>query len=271
MANPVTNFLALSFYIITGVLLAQRLAQGRPAVTGARIGMLSLALGAIVLHIAVLYPGLRLDAALNLSLTTAFSLVAWIVAVLYLGTALYRPVDGLGVIVMPLAGLTVLIAWCWPTQHPISLSSPWQALHIVVSLLAYSLLCLAAVQSLLLLAQERGLKQRHPGGFIRALPPMETTETLMFQMIGLGFGLLTLTVLSGVIFAEMLFGQPVRFTHHIVLALIAWAVYATLMFGRWRLGWRGRSAVRWTLGGFSLLILAYFGSKFVLEVLLGRT
>src|SRR6185295_4047471 len=143
MANPATNFLALSFYIITGVLLAQRLAQGRPAVTGARIGMLSLALGAIVLHTAVLYPSLRLEAALNLSLTTAFLLVAWIVAVLYLGTALYRPVDGLGVIVMPLAGVTVLIAWWWPTQHPIALSSPWQALHIVISLLAYSLLCLA--------------------------------------------------------------------------------------------------------------------------------
>src|SRR5256885_2188963 len=124
MANPVTNFLALSFYIITGVLLAQRLAQGRPAVTGARIGMLSLALGAIVLHAAVLYPSLRLEAALNLSLTTAFSLVAWIVAVLYLGAALYRPVDGLGVIIMPLAGLTVLTAWCCPTRHPIPLPSP---------------------------------------------------------------------------------------------------------------------------------------------------
>jgi len=270
MANPALNFLAFTFYIVTGLLIARPLTHGRPAAAGAQIGTLALALGAIVLHAAVLYPGLRLEAALNLSLTTAFSLVAWIVAVLYVCASLYRPVDNLGVIVMPLAGLTVLVAWIWPAQHPIALSSPWQAAHIVVSLLAYSLLCLAAAQSLLLLAQERGLKQRHPGGFIRTLPPMETTETLMFQMIGLGFALLTLTVASGATFAEILFGKPFRFTHHIVLALTAWLVYAILLFGRWRLGWRGRAAIRWTIGGFVLLVLAYFGSKFVLEVLLGR-
>lgn len=270
MTNPALNFLALTFYLVAGALIAQRLSQGRPAPPGARLGTLSIALGALMLHAAVLYPGLRLEAALNLSLTTAVSLVAWIVAVFYVIASLYRPVDTLGVVIMPLTGATVLTAWGWPAQHLIALSSHWQALHIIVSLFAYSLLCLAAVQSLLLLVQERGLKQKHPGGFIRALPPMETTETLMFQMIGLGFALLTVTVLSGAAFAEIVFGKPLQLTHHSVLALSAWAVYAILLFGRWRLGWRGRPAIRWTLGGFLLLVLAYFGSKFVLEVLLGR-
>ncbi len=270
MTNPVPNFLALTFYIVTGILIAQRLAYGRSATAGARIGTLSLVFGAIMLHAAALYPGLRLETGLNLSLTTACSLVAWIVATLYFVASLYRPVDTLGIVVMPLAGVTLLVAWWWPSQHLIPVSSQWQAGHIVVSLLAYSLLCLAAIQSLLLLAQERGLKQKHPGGFMHALPPMETTESVMFQMIGLGFALLTLTVLSGVMFAETLFGKPFRFTHHIVLAVSAWVVYAILLFGRWHLGWRGRAAIRWTLGGFVLLLLAYFGSKFVLEVLLGR-
>ncbi len=270
MANPMLNFLVLALYIATGALIAQRLAFGRTATRGVKVGTLSLVLGAIVLHAAVLYPGLRLETGLNLSLTTAFSLVAWVVVLLYFTASVYRPVDNLGIVVLPLAGLTVLAAWWRPTQHLIALSSQWQALHIIVSLLAYSLLCLAAVQSLLLLLQERTLKQKHSGGFIRALPPMETTETLMFQMIGLGFVLLTLTMASGIVFAESFFGKPFRFTHHTLLALIAWVVYAILLLGRWRLGWRGRLAIRWTLGGFLLLVLAYFGSKFVLEVLLGR-
>lgn len=270
MANSTLNFLILALYLASGALISRRVACGRAATRGDKVGTLSLVLGALVLHASVLYPELRLETGLNLSLTSAFSLVAWIVVVLYIAASLFRPVDNLGIVLLPLAGLTVLAAWWWPTQHSIALSSPWQAAHIVVSLLAYSLLCLAAVQSLLLLAQEHELKHKNSRGFIRALPPMETTETLMFQMIGLGFILLTLTVASGIVFAESFFGKPFRITHHTVLALSAWVVYAILLLGRWRLGWRGRAAIRWTLGGFFLLVLAYFGSKFVLQVLLGR-
>jgi ABC-type uncharacterized transport system permease subunit len=131
-------------------------------------------------------------------------------------------------------------------------------------------LCLASVQGLLLMWQERGLRQRHPGGFIRALPPMQTMETLMFQMIGVGFVLLTLTLISGIFFSEEVFGRPLKLTHHIVLSLVAWAVFATLLAGRRFYGWRGRTAVRLTLTGFTLLVLGYFGAKFVLEVVLKR-
>jgi ABC-type uncharacterized transport system permease subunit len=271
MTNPALNFLALALYVAVGALLGNRLARGAPAAApGARIGTFGLALGAIVLHAALLYPELRTEAGLNLALTTAFSLVAWVVAVLWLAASLFRPVDNLGIVAMPLAGLLLLVAWRWPSQIVMPLSSRFEAIHIVVAILAYALLSLAAIQSLLLLAQERGLRRRQPGGFLRALPPMQTTETVMFQMIGLGFVLLTATVVSGVFFSEALFGRPFRFTHHIVLALSAWVVYAVLLVGRLKLGWRGRPAVRWTLAGFGLLVLAYFGSKFVLEVLLGR-
>jgi ABC-type uncharacterized transport system permease subunit len=270
MANPALNFLALALYVAAAILIAQRLASGRPASPGAKIGTLSLTLGAIILHAAILYTGFLSGGGVNLSLTAAFSLVAWIVAAMYFVVSLFRPLDSLGILITPLAALTVLAAALWPAQNLITLSTPWQAAHIVVALLAYSLLCLAAAQSLLLLVQERELKHRHPGGILRALPPMELTETLMFHLIGVGFVLLTLTVVSGIFFAEQFFGKPFSFTHHIVLALCAWVVYAVLLFGRWRLGWRGRTAVRWTLGGFMLLVLAYFGTKFVLEVLLGR-
>jgi ABC-type uncharacterized transport system permease subunit len=275
MANPVPNFLvpyflAPAFYLAAAALVIFRLFRGQIPVPGARLGVFGLGLGALVLHGALLYPDLLTDAGPNLALPVAFSLVAWIVVALYLITSISKPVDNIGVFVLPLAALTVFGSWYWSSERPVPLSSPWQAAHIVISLLAYSLLCLAAVQSVLLLWQERGLKQKHSTGVIRALPPMETTEAVMFQMITLGFALLTLTVVSGVVFSEALFGKPFQFTHHTVLATSAWVVYAILLLGRWRLGWRGRAAIRWTIGGFLLLVLAYFGSKFVLEVVLGR-
>ncbi len=272
MTNPALNFLAVALYVAVGALLGQRLAGGHDrAARGARLGVLALGAGAVILHAALLYPALRLEGGVNLALTTAFSLAAWIVAVLYLLAAAWRPLDYLGLLIMPLAGLTLLAEWLWPGWLPVTLSSRLQAAHILVSLIAYGLLCLAAVQSLLLLYQERHLHARQPGGVVRRLPPMQTTEHLMFQLIGVGFVLLTLTVVSGVFFSEQTFGRPFQATHHIVLALLAWVVYGVLLFGRWRLGWRGRPAVQLTLAGFALLVLAYFGSKFVLEVLLGRS
>ena len=270
MSDSVMNFLALALYFVAGFLLAQRLLRGQFVTGGVRIGILSLALGAIVLHATLLHVVLWTGTGVNLALTPAFSLVAWVVASLYLVTSLIRPVDNLGVLVMPIAGLTVLIEWLWPGQMSLPLTSSVSAVHIIVSVLAYSLLCLAAIQSLMLLMQERHLRARHPGGFIRALPPMQTMESVMFQMIGLGFILLTLTLISGFFFSEAIFGKPLKFTHHMVLAVLAWIVYAILLLGRWRLGWRGRPAIHWTLGGFALLLLAYFGSKFVLEVILSR-
>lgn len=270
MNNPTVNFLAIGLYLIAAVWLARRLLRGEAPAGGTRRALQAFTAGAIALHALVIYGGTLPALGINLSLTGAFSLVAWVVVSLYLLGSQWRPVDNLGVIVMPLAALTVLVEWLWPGQLPIALTSRAQAIHIVVAIVAYSLLCLAAVQSLMLLAQEHRLRQRHPDGLVRALPPMQTMEEIMFQMIGLGFLLLTITLVSGVFFSEAMFGTPFRLTHHVVLAALGWVVYLLLLLGRWRFGWRGRTAVRWTLGGFTLLLLAYFGSKFVVEVILNR-
>ncbi|MDO8706301.1 MAG: cytochrome c biogenesis protein CcsA [Sulfuricaulis sp.] len=271
MTNPVINFLALALYLSVGVLVVLRLMRGEIITGSVKLAIFSLGLGAVVLHATLLYTQLWQENGLNLAFTPAFSLVACVIAALYLVTSLIRPVDNLGILIMPTAGLTVLIEWLWPGRMSLPLTSSSSALHIVVAILAYGLMCLAAAQSLMLLMQERHLRSKHPGGFIRALPPMQTMESVMFQMIGFGFVLLTLTLISGSFFSEAIFGQPFRFTHHMVLAVLAWIVYAVLLVGRWRLGWRGRPAIHWTLGGFTLLLLAYFGSKFVLEVLLQRS
>lgn len=265
MTNPLINFFVIVFYLAAAAVIARRLLRGEAVEGGARTLRLGLGIAAVALHAVQLY-----GTGLDLSLTGAFALVAWVVACLYFLVSLWRPIDNLGIIVLPLAALTVFASWLTPVTGTVALTSRPQIAHIVAALVAYSLLCLAAVQSVMLLVQENKLRHKHPGGFLRALPPMQTMEEIMFQMIGLGFVLLTVTLVTGVVFSERLFGTPFRLTHHMVLAALGWAVYAALLLGRWRFGWRGRTAVRWTLGGFALLLLAYFGSKFVLQVILGR-
>jgi ABC-type uncharacterized transport system permease subunit len=271
MSNPLINLLTIALYLSVGILLWLGLRRAQPTGSAARLGTLSLAAGAILLHSAILYTGLLRGNALDLGLTNAISLVAWVIALLYLIAALTRPIESLGVLIMPVAALTVTMEWLWPIGHLlIENRTPLYSAHIIVSLLSYGLLSIAVVQSLILALQERQLRSHHPGGFLRTLPPLETMENLMFSMIGMGFLLLTLTLVSGIFFSEQVFGKALRFNHHIVLSMIAWLVFGILLAGHWRFGWRGRTALHWTLSGFVLLVLAYFGTKFVLEVVLHR-
>jgi ABC-type uncharacterized transport system permease subunit len=270
MTSVLYPILAAVLYVCAAGLLWRGLSAGKPLLGGARTGVLVLAAGALALHAALLYSDL-FQGGLNLGLTSAASLVAWAVTLLFLAAVLFQPIESLGVLILPVAAATLLLEWLWPMRHlTLPGASPVQAAHIVISLLAYSLLSIAVVQSLVLSLQERALHRRQAGGFLRNLPPLETMEHLLFRMIAVGFILLTLTLVSGVFFSDELFGKPLRFTHHIVLSIIAWAVFGMLLVGRRLYGWRGRTAVRWTLAGFTLLVLGYFGSKFVLEVLLGR-
>lgn len=271
MLRPLATLLAMALYFTAGTLLWSRLRRGESGRGSSRSLALAAGAAAAALHAFPLYLGMFTHGGLNLAFTNAASLVAWVIAVLFLLAALSRPVETLGVLIFPFAGLMVLVDWALPTRYvPLPYASAALFVHIIVSLLAYSLLSLAVVQSLLLSVQERQLRQKQPRGFLQALPPLQTMEDLMFQMIGLGFFLLTLTLISGVFFSEQVFGKPLMFTHHIVLSIIAWLVFAVLLFGRVKFGWRGQRAVRWAVGGFILLVLAYFGSKFVLEVILGR-
>ncbi len=271
MKELLINCLTAGLYALVGALLWARLVHGNVLAGKAKATIVGLVLAAVLLHAVSLYINLQVGNGLNLGFTNATSLVAWAVVVLFLITTLYKPIVNLGVIVMPFAGFAVLMAWLWPGQHMLLPDgSALRSAHIAISVLAYGLFTLAAVQSLLLLAQERQLRTRQAAGFMRALPPLQTMETLLFQLIAVGFVLLTLTVVSGAFFSEEMFGQPLRFTHHMVLSIFAWIVFGILLLGHWRFGWRGRPAVRWTLGGFTLLVLAYLGSKFVLEIVLGR-
>ena len=205
----------------------------------------------------------------NFSFLSVSSLSALSIVLILLLASLGRPVDKLGVIIFPLAGLIVLLKLALPDEMHALKTHSWQMnVHILTSMLAYSFLNIAALQAILVAFQDWHLRTHHASSLVRSLPPLQTMETMLFQLIGTGFVLLSLSLLSGFIFLEDLFAQ--HLAHKTVLSILAWLVFAVLIGGRVWQGWRGQVAIRWTLGGFIALMLAYFGSKMVLEWVLHR-
>jgi ABC-type uncharacterized transport system permease subunit len=268
MASSITGLVAIGFYLLASGMLVTRLAQGPAGGDGRRARILLIGTAALFIHAAILYPAILTDSGLNLGFVNAVSLIALLTAALLLVAAFREPVENLGIVVFAVAAASIALLLLYPPE-PAGTTTSWQLeMHILISLLAYSILGLAVLQALLLAVQEYHLHNRQPGGFIRSLPPLQTMEGLMFEMIGIGFALLTLALLTGVLFLEDIFAQ--HLVHKTVLSICAWGVFAILLWGRWRFGWRGRTAIRWTVGGFVFLMLAYFGSKLVLELILGR-
>ncbi|MEE8119114.1 MAG: cytochrome c biogenesis protein CcsA [Gammaproteobacteria bacterium] len=227
-------------------------------------GFLALAAHGLVLHTALFTP-----AGLNLSIVSSLSVAAWLVAAVVLLSALRAPTENLGILVFPLAGVSIGLLFFFSDRITIVENASWQLqTHILVSLVAYSLLTVAAIQALVLAFQESKLRGQNPGGILLALPPLQTMESLLFQLLWSGFVLLSLALFSGLVFVHDLFAQ--HLVHKTVLSILAWLIFGTLLWGRRKFGWRGRTAIRWTLGGFTVLLLAYFGSKLVLEILLDR-
>ena len=196
---------------------------------------------------------------------TALSVVLWLSCFLLYVTQLTRPLESLGLLIIPFIPPTLLGSYFFPVKSSILSLDNGLGIHIFVSLLAYSILTLAALHSLLLALQIRQLHDHKPNILVRTLPPLQDMESLLFKVISLGLVLLSLSLLSGFVYLDNLFGQHVA--HKTILSICAWFVFATLLYGHWQYGWRGKKAIRWTLIGFFLLMLAFFGSKFVLEYL----
>lgn len=265
MLTPLINVATAALYMSAGGMLLRRLLSGGDEAGASRTAVLGLSTAAVILHAVLLVSTMAAEGGLSLGFTSTASLVAWAIAVIFLLVTLLRPVEVLGVIVLPIATLAVILAWVWPAAELAKTPSVLLNVHLVISVLAYSFLSLAMAQALLLALQERRLREHHPGRLIRVLPPLQTMEQLLFQLITVGFLLLTLTLISGVFFADQVFGKPLVFNHKTVLSITAWFIFAVLLLGRRQFGWRGRKAINWTLGGFAVLLLAYFGTKFILE------
>ncbi len=228
-------------------------------------------LAPFALHTWLLGGSMFGDVGLYLGVGNALSLILWLTVLIYgLGSLFYR-LDGLHALVMPAAAVAVLLPVVFPSPHALANTETWAfKAHLLISMLAYSLFTIASLHVMLMAIIERRLHAGTLPPSLRNMPPLLTMETLLFRIIAAGFVLLTLTIASGMLFSEELFGKPARFTHKTVFGVLSWLIFGALLGGRWIYGWRGRTAVRWTLAGFLTLVLAYIGSKFVLEVILGR-
>lgn len=196
------------------------------------------------------------------------AIITWMVMLILWVSDFKRPVASLYLGLGPIAALAILVRIALPNT-PMNLPDTRLWVHILLSLLAYGMLTVAAVQATIVLIQDRSLHSGHPTLMIRALPPLQTMDKLLVQFILFGMGLLTVAIATGFYFLDDMFAQHVA--HKTILSLIAWLLFTTLLVGRKLRGWRGALASKWTLAGFAVLMLAFFGSKFVLELLLKRT
>jgi ABC-type uncharacterized transport system permease subunit len=222
---------------------------------------------AVIAHATGLYSQLIRPIGLGLDFFSAASMIAVAIIVVTMIACARIPVENLLVLVFPLGFLTVLLAQFAPSGTvQLIEEQPGILSHILLSIMAYGMFTIAVFQALLLLVQDHRLKHKHPSGLIKNFPPLQTMESLLFGFLWAGWTLLSLSLISGWLFVENLFAQ--HLVHKTLLACLAWLVFSVLLWGRNRLGWRGHKAIRWTLGGFCLLMLAFFGSKLVREFIL---
>jgi ABC-type uncharacterized transport system permease subunit len=262
----VITSLAIALYLIAAGWLVLSERAGRD--TASR-GWLLPADAAVLLHGLTHYLAWRQSGVTDLHFFAAMSLVGLGMAALTALVGASGRMRALGVVVFPLSAV-VLLAYRLYGHATQPEPLDWRLLlHAWLALLAYATLALAAVLAIFLWLQERALRRREFHAWLRALPPLTELETLLFRTIAVGFVLLTTTLLTGVLFVENLLAQ--HLVHKTVLSLLSWLAFGALLLGRWRRGWRGAIAVRWTLAAMALLVLAFFGSKFVLELVLHRT
>lgn len=222
----------------------------------------------VILHLWLSLDRIYQQSSFTFDFFNMLSLVLLVICGLFLISALSKRIETLSLVIFPVAALALCLNTFTPlpTTHPLQ-NIGWEIQsHVVLSVLAYSLLSVAAVQALMLSIQEKQLHARQPSRFIQSLPPLQIMEALLFQMIGSGVVLLSLSLISGFLFLEDLFAQ--HLVHKTALSIFAWLVFLTLLWGRRHYGWRGQTAIKWTFGGYLALMLAYFGSKFVLELIL---
>jgi ABC-type uncharacterized transport system permease subunit len=267
MIHAVASITAVVFYLAAAtyqsLILLRRLrapSQGRFLALGA-VAVLAHGIAAI----GTIYTPNGID----LGFFRVLSLIFWFICVIGIISALRRPLDNALALMFPLAAVAVVISLLvrGPDNYLQPLTTGVLA-HIVLSILAYSVLSLSALQALVLAVQERELKHRHRSGVLNALPPLQTMEEILFELLWVGVILLTLAIITGSIYIENLFAQ--HLVHKTVFSIIAWLIFSGLLWGHHQLGWRGHTAVRWTLVGFTALVLAYFGTKLVLELILHR-
>jgi ABC-type uncharacterized transport system permease subunit len=270
MMTIICGLIAVLLYASSAWLQRQRLIS--PATTASTRGsnaVLGLAILALVAHFCNAITVINTARGYDFGFFKVASLFSWVMALIVVLSSLRKPVANLFLALFPLAILCILCSSFLPSNYNLNPElKGGVALHSMLGIVAFSLLTIAAVQALLVAWLSKELKQHHFSTALRHLPPLQTLEELLFETIQAGFLALLAVILSGFIFMDDMFAQ--HLVHKTALTIISWAVFGILLWGRYQRGWRGKTALRWILVGFVVLILAYFGSKFVLEIVLDR-
>ena len=256
--------IAIALYLVATALLWRAAAGGHAQARG----WVPVAALALLFHAETHVEAWRLLQGPDMHFFAALSLVGIGMAALTTAYGASGRMPALGIVVFPLATLALLGYVLYGHADAASRLDWRLQLHAWLALLAYATLAIAALLAVMLWAQERALRRREFHLWLRALPPLTELEDLLFRTITVGFILLTATLLTGVLFVENFLVQ--KLTHKTVLSVLSWLVFGGLLMGRWRYGWRGAKAVHWTLTAMALLLLAFFGSKFVYEMVLRR-
>ncbi|AEE65587.1 cytochrome assembly protein [Bordetella pertussis] len=268
---------ALAYAVLAGSLW--RRLQGRGSVDQAskltRTGLL----GALALHGVALQQAMLGTQHLYIGWALALSAAVWLGLVVFWLESLLIRIDGLQLLLLPAAAIVTAIAALFPQAQLVPhANNPWLRAHLLIALAAYGLITIAALHAMLMALLDRHLhrpldapaERSIVGRVLDAQPPLLVQERLLFRVIWIGFVVLTLAVGSGSVASITLTGKFLPFDHKTIFTLLSWATFGVLLLGRHICGWRGRVALRWTLTGFAFLILAYTGSRFVLEVILHR-
>ena len=221
-----------------------------------------------LLHALALAAGL-LGREPHFGFAPALSMTAWLVLSVYAVESRFYPQMRVRRVLAALGAVAVLLATLAPGTPLHVSASPWLPLHLALGIASYGLFGAAVVHAWLMTRTEKQIRLAAadtPGGGV----PLLTLERLTFRFVGAGFALLSATLLAGMLFSELLYGRPWTRDHKTVFSILAWLTFAVLLLGRARFGWRGRTARRVLYAGSALLLLAYVGSRFVLEVVLGR-
>ncbi len=263
--NTASTLLAIALYFVASGLLWQEIRQGQPRYKLA----LWLGILAALCHSLASYTGMVTEKGMNISLSQVSILISWFVVTLTLLSGTIRPLLNILVAIFPFTAAVLIVNMLAGSPPKMIESHGGVMSHIVLSLLSYSVLTIAAIQAVTLAVQEYRLKHHQLRGLLKVLPPLVTMEAMLFELVLVGFVLLTLSIGTGAYYVDDLFAQ--HLVHKSVFSILGWVCFGILLIGRHQLGWRSRTAINWTLVAFGLLLIGYLGSKFVLEVLLQRS
>lgn len=257
--------LAGMVYILVSIYIGWALIHDKPIHKGISLGLLVVGMLA---HAALLYPHVVTLYGLNFNLFNTISLISLFFLFFYVIFSLYRPIVSLGILAAPTALAGMIVGYIGRAPYrPITDISVGLEAHILLSLAAYCVLLMAALQALFLRLQIRELKHQSIHRFwVNKLPSLQSMESLLFDMLLVGFVLLSIALGIGFVYVEDLMAQ--HLAHKTVFSMLSWLLFGALLLGNWRAGWRGKRAANMTIYAFILLAIGFVGSKFVLEMLL---